>query len=128
MSFAEALQSKADQTQQSHPRQDAAAATVAVASSQWQEAAGQSVAAPTVHSHCQGSNCTAAAATVAVASPQWQEAAGQSVAAPTVHSLPLDNMASVQQFMAEVNDAISKEAKIQAISKIVLTLLEQNAQ
>jgi hypothetical protein len=28
--------------------------------------------------------------------------------------------------MTEYNDAVSKEAKIQAISKIVLTLLEQN--
>jgi hypothetical protein len=105
MSFAEALQSKADKTQQSHPRQAAAAveATVAVAqprvqtSPQWQEAAGQSVAAPTVNSHCQGSNCTTVAATVTMAqprvqtSPKWQEAAGQSVAAPTVHSLPVDN-------------------------------------
>jgi hypothetical protein len=60
MSFTEALLSKADKTQQSHPRQAAAAATVAVASSQWQEAAGQSVAAPTVNSHGQGSNCTTA--------------------------------------------------------------------
>jgi hypothetical protein len=34
----------------------------------------------------------------------------------------------VRQFMAEYNDAVSKEAKIQAISKIVLTLLEQNGQ
>jgi hypothetical protein len=34
----------------------------------------------------------------------------------------------VQQFMTEYNDAVSKEAKIQAISKIILTLLEQNDQ
>jgi hypothetical protein len=35
---------------------------------------------------------------------------------------------AIQQFMTEYNSAVSKEAKIQAISKIVLTLLEQNDQ
>jgi hypothetical protein len=34
----------------------------------------------------------------------------------------------VQKFMTEYKGAVSKEAKIQAISKIVLTLLEQNDQ
>jgi hypothetical protein len=34
----------------------------------------------------------------------------------------------VQQFIAEYNDAVSKEATIQAISTIVLTLLEQSGQ
>jgi hypothetical protein len=56
----------------------------------------------------------------------------QSVPAPIVNSLPLDNMVRVvtvvQQFMTEYNGAVSKEAKIQAISKIVLTLMEQNGQ
>jgi hypothetical protein len=55
VSFAEALQSKGDQTQQSHPRQAAAAATVTVdqprvqTSLQWQEA-GQSAPAHIVNS------------------------------------------------------------------------------
>jgi hypothetical protein len=35
---------------------------------------------------------------------------------------------AVQQFMTEYNDAVSKEAKIHAISKTVLTLMEQNGQ
>jgi hypothetical protein len=34
----------------------------------------------------------------------------------------------VQQIMTEFNDAVSKEAKIQAIPKIVLTRMEQNGQ
>jgi hypothetical protein len=57
---------------------------------------------------------------------------GTNVPAPIVNSLPLDNMVRVvtvvQQFMTEFNDAVSKEAKIQAIYKIVLTLLEQKGQ
>jgi hypothetical protein len=97
VSFEEALQSKADQTQQSHPRQTAAAASVTVDQ-------------PRVQT-----------------SSQWQEA-GQSAPAQIVNSLPLDNMVRVvsvvQQFMTQYNDAVSKEAKIQTISKIVLTLLE----
>jgi hypothetical protein len=64
-------------------------------------------------------------------SSKWQKA-GQSAPAQIVNSLPLDNMVRVvtvvQQFMTEYNDAVSKEAKIQAMSKIVLTLLEQNDQ
>jgi hypothetical protein len=64
-------------------------------------------------------------------SSQWQEA-GQPAPAPTVNSWPLDNMdrvvTVVEQFMTEYNNAVSKEAKIQAISAIVLTLLEQNDQ
>jgi hypothetical protein len=62
-------------------------------------------------------------------SSKWQKA-GQSAPAQIVNSLPLDNMVRVvtvvQQFMTECNDAVCKEAKIQAISKIVLTLVEQN--
>jgi hypothetical protein len=62
-------------------------------------------------------------------SSQWQKA-GQSAPAQILNSLPLDNMIRVvtvvQQFMTQYNDAVSKEAKIQAISKIVLTFLEQN--
>jgi hypothetical protein len=57
---------------------------------------------------------------------------GQSAPAQIVNSLPLDNMVRVvtvvQQFMTEYNDDVSNEAKMQAISKIVLTLLEQNGQ
>jgi hypothetical protein len=101
MSFAEALQSKADQTQQSHPSQAAAAATVTVDQ-------------PRVQT-----------------SSKWQQA-GQTAPAQIVNSSPLDNMvrvvAVVQQFMTEYNGALSKEAKIQAISKIVLTLLKENDQ
>jgi hypothetical protein len=101
MSFKEALQSKADQTQQSHPRKDAAAATATVDQ-------------PRVQT-----------------SPKWKRAS-QSAPTQIVNSLPLDNkvrvVTVVQQFMTEYNGAVSKEAKIQAISKIVLTLLEQNDQ
>jgi hypothetical protein len=64
-------------------------------------------------------------------SSKWQQA-GQSAPAQTVNSSPLDNIGRVvtvvQQFMTEYNGAVSKEAKIQTISKIVLTLLEQNDQ
>jgi hypothetical protein len=94
MSFEEALQSKPDHTQQSHPRQAAEAGTVTVDQ-------------PRVQT-----------------SSKWQEA-GQSAPAQIVNSLPLDNMvrvvAVVLQFMTGYNDAVSKEAKIQAISKIVVT-------
>jgi hypothetical protein len=101
VSFLEAILSKADQTQQNNPHQAAAAAPATVDQ-------------PRVQTQ-----------------PKWQEA-GQSVPAPIVNSLPLDNMVRVvtvvQQFMTEYNGAVSKEAKIQAISKIVLTLMEQNGQ
>jgi hypothetical protein len=60
---------------------------------------------------------------------KWQKAAGQSAPAQIVNSLPLNNIVRVvtvvQQFMTEHNDAMPKEAKIQAIYKLVLTLLEQ---
>jgi hypothetical protein len=101
VSFTEDLQRKADQTQKSHPRQAA-------------DAAPATVDHPRVQTP-----------------PKWQQA-GQSVPAQIVNSLPLDNMIRVvtvvQQFMAEFNDAVSKEAKIHAISKLVLTLTEQNGQ
>jgi hypothetical protein len=97
MSFAEALQSKADQTLQSHPSQAAAAATVTVDQ-------------PRVQT-----------------SSKWQQT-GQSALAQIVNSSPLDNMVRVvtivQQFIAEYNGAVLKEANIQAISKFVLTLLK----
>jgi hypothetical protein len=59
-----------------------------------------------------------------------QQNAGQSVPTPDVNSLPLDNMfrvvSVVQQIMTEFNGAASEEAKIMAITKIVLNLLKQN--
>jgi hypothetical protein len=64
VSFAEALQSKGDQTQQSHPRQSAVAATVTVdqptvqTSSQWQEAVQSAQFAS--REHGQGRNCSTA--------------------------------------------------------------------
>jgi hypothetical protein len=101
VSFTEAIQSKADQTQQSHPWQAAAAAPATVDQ-------------PRVQT-----------------SSKWQKA-DQSAPAQIVNSSPLDNMVRVvtvvQQFMTEYNGAASKEAKIQAISKIALSLLEQNDQ
>jgi hypothetical protein len=59
-----------------------------------------------------------------------QEETGQSVSAPNVNSLPLDNMfrviTAVQQIMTEFNGAVSEEAKVVAITKIVLSLMKQN--
>jgi hypothetical protein len=101
ISFTEALQSKSDQTQQSHPRQDAVTAPATMdqprvqTSSQWQEA-GQSAPAPIVNS------------------------------LPLDNMVRVVTV--VQQFMTQYNDAVSKEAKIQTISNIVPILLEQNDQ
>jgi hypothetical protein len=57
---------------------------------------------------------------------------GQSVPAPNVDSVPIDNMVRaftvVQQIMAEFNNAVSMEAKVQAITRIVLTFMEENGQ
>jgi hypothetical protein len=57
---------------------------------------------------------------------------GQSVPAPNVGSLPIDNMITaftvVQQIMTVFNNAISMEVKVQAITRIVLTFMEQNGQ
>jgi hypothetical protein len=58
-------------------------------------------------------------------SPKWQKA---SQSAPAQIASGQHGTAVVQQFMTEYNGAVSKEAKIQAISKIILTLLEQNGQ
>jgi hypothetical protein len=62
---------------------------------------------------------------------QEQQTTGQSVRAPNVNSLPLDNMLRVVatvvvQIMTEFNGAVLKEAKIVAITKIVINLMEQN--
>jgi hypothetical protein len=50
-----------------------------------------------------------------------------------VSQLPLDNSTSmlrivtvIQQFMTEVNGAVSEEEKIVAITKIILNLMKQN--
>jgi hypothetical protein len=69
---------------------------------------------------------------VPVALPQQeQQKTDQSVRAPNVNSLSLDNMLKVvvtvvQQIMTESNGAVWEEAKILAITKIVLNLMEQN--
>jgi hypothetical protein len=60
-----------------------------------------------------------------------QQTSGQSVQAPNVNSLPLDKMLRavitvVQHFMIEFNVVVLEEAKIVAITKIVLNLMEQN--
>jgi hypothetical protein len=95
VSFAEALQSKADQNQQSHPYSYAAAVPATV-------------------------------------NQQRVQTLGQSVSAPNVDSFPVNNMIRaltvVQQILTEFNNAVTMEAKIQAITKIVLTLMQQNLQ
>jgi hypothetical protein len=60
-----------------------------------------------------------------------QQATSQSVGAPNVNSLPLDNMLKVvvtvvQQILTEFNGALSEEAKIVAVTKIVLNIMKQN--
>jgi hypothetical protein len=69
---------------------------------------------------------------VPAALPQHeQQKTGQSVWAPNVNSLSLDKMLKVvvtvvQQIMTESNGSVLEEAKILAITKIVLNLMEQN--
>jgi hypothetical protein len=96
VSFAEALQSKVDQNQQSHQQRHIA------------------VAAP------------------AAMDQKRVQTPGQSVPTPNVNSVPIDNMVRaftvVQQIMAEFNNAVSMEAKAQAITRIVLIFMEQNDQ
>jgi hypothetical protein len=64
--------------------------------------------------------------------PQYeQQTSGQSVQAPNVNSFLLDKMlravvTAVQHFMAQFNGAVSEEAKIVSITKIVLNLMEQS--
>jgi hypothetical protein len=58
---------------------------------------------------------------------------GQLVWAPNINSLSLDKtlkvlVTVVQQIMTESNGAVLEKAKILAITKIVLNLLEQNGQ
>jgi hypothetical protein len=56
--------------------------------------------------------------------------AGQSVQAPSVNSASLDNMfrvaSVVQQIMTGLNDAVSEEQKIVAITKSVMKLMNSN--
>jgi uncharacterized protein with ATP-grasp and redox domains len=65
-----------------------------------------------------------------VLTPEQLEQMGQSVWATNVNSLSLDKMlravVMVVQKMTESNDAVLEEAKIMAITKIVLNLVEQN--
>jgi hypothetical protein len=72
---------------------------------------------------------TAAAASVDQPRVQTPD---QSVPAPNLNCLPQDNIIRavtvVQQIMTEFNDVVSREADIQAITKIVLTLMDQNDQ
>jgi hypothetical protein len=66
-----------------------------------------------------------------VALPQHEQQRSQSVWAPNLNCQPLDKISKVvvtvvQQIMTEFNDAVLEEAKIVAITKIVLSLIEQN--
>jgi hypothetical protein len=65
-----------------------------------------------------------------IPAPALQQLMGQSVQAPLVNSQSLDNMLRVvtvvQQIMTEVSGALSEEDKIEAITKIVLKLMNQN--
>jgi hypothetical protein len=58
------------------------------------------------------------------------EQAGQSVPAPPVNNVHVDMfnvITVVQQIMTELKDAVSEEAKILAITKIVFNLMKNNA-
>jgi hypothetical protein len=69
---------------------------------------------------------------VPAALPQHeQQTTGQSVRAPNENRLHLDKtlnvvVAVVQQIRKEFNDVVLEEAKIVAITKMVLNLMEQN--
>jgi hypothetical protein len=61
--------------------------------------------------------------------PSQQKEAGQSVPAPNVNSDPLDMFRAVtvvQQITAEFKGAVSEEAKILAITRIVFNLMKEN--
>jgi hypothetical protein len=74
---------------------------------------------------------TAQRAHVHAAIPQHeQQTPSQSVRATNVNSFPLNKMLKlvitvVQQIMTESNGAVSEEAKLLAITKIVFNLMEQ---
>jgi hypothetical protein len=64
---------------------------------------------------------------------QEKQKTGQSVRAPNVNSFSVDKMfivvvTVVQHIMTESNCAVLEEAKMLAITKIVLNLMEQNGQ
>jgi hypothetical protein len=66
-----------------------------------------------------------------IPAPEWLQQTGQSVWATNVNNLTLNKMLKVvvmvvQQIMTESNGAVLEEAKIFAITKIVLDLVEQN--
>jgi hypothetical protein len=65
-----------------------------------------------------------------VPAPEELQQTGQSVWAAIVNSQPLDNMLRVvtvvQQKITEFSGAVSEDAKIVAITKIVLNLRKQN--
>jgi hypothetical protein len=69
---------------------------------------------------------------VPAALPQHdQQKTGESVRAPNINSLSVDKMLKVvvtivQQIMTESNGAVLEEAKILAITKIVLNLMDQS--
>jgi hypothetical protein len=67
----------------------------------------------------------------AALSQHEQQTTGQSVRAPNGNSLSLEKMLKavvtvLQQVMTESNGVVLEEAKIMAITKIVLNLTEQN--
>jgi hypothetical protein len=61
---------------------------------------------------------------------QQQQNTGQSAQASNVNSASLDNMfrvaSVVQQIMTGINDAVSEEQKIVAITTIVMKLMNYN--
>jgi hypothetical protein len=65
-----------------------------------------------------------------VPTPSKEEETGQSVQAPKFNTLHLDNVFRVvsvlQQIMIELNGAVSKEAKVLAITKTVFNLRKDN--
>jgi hypothetical protein len=73
-----------------------------------------------------------AAAAPAAMDQKRVQTPGQSVLAPNMVSVPKDNMVMaftvVQQIMTDLNNTVSMKAKVQAITRIVLTFMEQNGQ
>jgi hypothetical protein len=65
----------------------------------------------------------------ATKSSTTSEQTGQSVPAPTVNNVNVDMfnvITVVQQIMTELKDAVSEEAKILGITKIVFNLMKNN--
>jgi hypothetical protein len=101
MSFAAALRNNTQQQQIPHPQLDQEASRARVTE----------VGSPTTEQ-------------------RHHKHSGQSAQAPNVNSASLDNMfrvaTAVQQIMTGLNDAVSEEEKILAITKIVLKLMNSN--